>query len=115
MSDMTVSGEIPESLREWVHVGTCLEGALGFDDYASLVEAAGLRIVEQWQTSASLLEMLKGIKRNLVGLALSEAAAGVPIERRVDVKKGRVLIREAEQAITEGVIGYGVYVAERAP
>ncbi|MFV1980011.1 MAG: GTP-binding protein [Rhodothermia bacterium] len=114
LSDMTVSGEIPESLREWVHIGTCLQGALDFDGYSSLIEAAGLRLVEEVETPAALSEMLRRIKRNLVGLALSQAAAGVPSENRVDVALGRSLIKEAEQAVADGVIGYGVYIAERA-
>jgi SAM-dependent methyltransferase len=113
LSDMTVSGEIPESLRDWVHVGTCLQGALDFSGYAKLIEAAGLRLVEVEETPAALSEMLRRIKRNLVGLAFSQAAAGVPPENRVDVALGRSLIKEAEQAVADGVIGYGVFIAER--
>lgn len=114
LSDMTVSGEIPESLREWVHIGTCLQGALDFEGYASLIEAAGFRLVEKMATPTAVTEMLRRIKRNLVGLAFSQAAAGVSPENRIDVALARSLIKEAEQAVADGVIGYGVYIADRA-
>ena len=77
------------------------------------LEEAGFRIVEQWDASDALQEMLGRIKRNLLGLALAKASGNLPNDVNIDVKEGRQLLREAQQAVSDGVIGYGVYIAER--
>jgi hypothetical protein len=56
--------------------------------------------------------MIGRIKRNLLGLALARATGNLPLHVKIDVKEGRALLRKAEQAVRDGVIGYGVYIAE---
>ena len=113
LSDMVVESEVPESLKEWVNVGTCLAGALRFEGYKSAIEEAGFRIVKQWDASDGLLEMIARIKRNLLGLALAKASGNLPDDVDIDVKEGRRLLRDAQQAIRDGLIGYAVFIAER--
>lgn len=113
LSDMVVEGEVPESLKDWVNVGTCLKGALAFNGYKNVIEEAGFQIVEHWDASYGLQEMVGRIKRNLLGLALAKATGNLAGDVDIDVKAGRQLLREAQQAIDDGVIGYGVYIAER--
>jgi arsenite methyltransferase len=113
LSDMVVTGAVPEELRDWVNVGTCLAGAQDFEGYRSLLEQAGLRVVAQWDASDGLHEMLARIKRNLVGLALAKTLGNLPTEVDIDVKEGRAVIKEAERAVRAGTIAYGAYVAER--
>jgi hypothetical protein len=57
--------------------------------------------------------MIGRIKRNLLGLALAKATGNFALDFTIDVKKGRALLSAAEQAVRDGVIGYGVYIAER--
>ena len=114
LSDMMVEGLIPEPLRDWIHLGTCLEGAAGFDDYSALLEQAGLVVVERWRASSAMHELIRRLKRNLVGLAFSQAAGSVPPELQVDVSQARELLTVAETAVADGVIGYGVWIAERS-
>jgi hypothetical protein len=110
---MVVEGEIPEELGDWVNVGTCLEGALRSSGYEDALKKAGFRVVEHWDASEGLHEMIGRIKRNLLGFALAKATGNLPPDVAIDVKEGRALLRTAEQAVREGVIGYGVYIAER--
>ena len=112
ISDMVIGGPIPESLRDWVHAGTCLARAMTLDGYADALQAAGFQVRERWDASEALVELLGRIKRRLVGAALASAAGGLG-EYRVDVKAGRTLLREAERAVASGVIRYGVMIAER--
>ena len=114
LSDMMVEGPIPEPLRDWIHLGTCLEGAAGFDDYSELLEQAGLRVVERWRASNAMDELIRRLKRNLVGLGFSQAAGDVPPELQIDVSQARELLRVAETAVADRVIGYGVWIAERS-
>ena len=113
LSDMVVEGEVPEELEDWVNVGTCLAGALGFGGYEKALDQAGFRIVEHWDASEGLHEMMGRIKRNLLGFALARATGNLPLDVDIDVKEGRALLHAAEQAVRHGVIGYGVYIAER--
>ena len=113
LSDMVVEGEVPEELVDWVNVGTCLAGALRFSGYEDALDHAGFRIVEHWDASEGLHDMIARIKRNLLGLALAKATGNLPLEVNIDVKEGRALLRAAEQAVRDGVIGYGLYIAER--
>jgi hypothetical protein len=110
---MVVEGDIPEDLEDWVNVGTCLEGALRFSGYEDALDHAGFRIVERWEASDGLHEMIRRIKRNLLGLALAKATGNLPRDVDIDVKQGRALLHTAEQAVRDGVIGYGVFIAER--
>jgi hypothetical protein len=77
------------------------------------LDQAGFRIVEQWDASEGLHEMIGRIKRNLLGLALARATGNFALDFSIDLKEGRALLRAAEQAVRDGVIGYGVYIAER--
>jgi hypothetical protein len=110
---MVVEGEVPEKLEDWVNVGTCLAGALEFSGYEDALDQAGFRVVEHWDASEGLHEMIGRIKRNLLGLALAKATGDFPPDFTIDVKEGRALLRTAAQAVRDGVIGYGVYIAER--
>lgn len=112
VSDMVIGGPIPESLRDWVHTGTCLARASTLAGYAELLERGGLRVRDSWDASDALRELLGRIKRRLVGAALA-TAAGALGETRIDVKAGRALLKEAEQAVSDGMIRYGVLIAER--
>jgi len=113
LSDMVVEGTVPEPLEDWVNVGTCLAGALEFGGYGDALRSAGLEVVEHWDASDGLHEMMGRIKRNLLGAALARASGNLPENVHIDVKNGRALLREADRAVRDGVIGYGVYIAER--
>ena len=110
---MVVEGAIPDSLRDWVHNGTCLARAMTMDGYARAIEAAGLRVVDRIDSTDSLRELLSRIKRNLVGVALAAATGNLPIEVKIDVKVARDVLREADLAVKAGIVRYGVLIAER--
>ncbi len=114
ISDMAVEGEIPEGLREWVNTGTCLAGALTGDAYVRVLRAAGFRVVAQWDASDGLRELLRRIKRNLVGAALAAASGQLGVGLTIDAKRARQTLREAERAIASGSVRYLALVAERA-
>jgi len=113
ISDMVVAGSVPTSLEDWVNVGTCLAGALSAEGYHRVLESAGFRIVDHWHASDALHEMVARIKRNLLGLVLAGATGNLPEGVHIDVDEARELLHLATEAIDEGVIGYGVYIAER--
>lgn len=113
VSDMVLNGPVPDALRDWVHTGTCLARAMTLEAYAQALRNAGFAVLAQHTDADALRELLGRIKRNLVGAALAAATGNLGAGTRVDVKEGRMLLREAEAAIAAGTVGYGVLVAER--
>lgn len=113
ISDMAIEGEIPATLREWVHTGTCLSRALTAEAYVRALEDAGLRVVDRWDASAGLREMLRRIKRNLVGAAFAAASGQLGSAPRIDMKYARDVLREATRVVDAGIVRYVAIIAER--
>ena len=113
LSDMAVEGEIPETLRDWIHTGTCLARAMTADAYGRALRDAGFVVVERWDASDGLRELLRRIKRNLVGAAFAAASAEQPSAAPFDVRAARATLKEAERAIASGIVRYAALVAER--
>ncbi len=114
ISDMVLEGEVPEALRDWVNVGTCLSGARTADAYAQLIEDAGLRLVQREDASFALRELISRLKRNLVGALLAARTGGLAGDSGIDAKEARDTLRAAEAAVNAGIIRYGIFVAERS-
>lgn len=114
LSDMVLEGEVPESLRDWVHSGTCLERALSADSYVRSLTNAGFTMLDQWDASDGLTELMTRIKRRLVGWMLASASSGVKDDLPFDPREARRTLRDAERAVADGIIRYGVFVAARA-
>ena len=111
---MVLEGDVPESLRAWVHTGTCLEQAHSLAGYERALRDAGFTIVDRWDASDALRELLARVKRNLVGWIAAVASGTVPSAPGFDLKSARQTLREARRAVDEGIIGYGVLIAERS-
>ena len=114
VSDMVLQGDVPESLREWMHSGTCLERALTASAYVTALHDAGFTIVEQWDASDGLRELLTRIKRNLIGWIAAAASGTVTTPLLFDVGAARAALRDAATAVSDGTIRYGVFIGTRA-
>ena len=113
ITDMAVEGELPETLRGWVHTGTCLAGALTRENYRKQLESAGLSLVTEWDASAALGELLRRIKRNLDGAAFAAATGNLGRSLKLDLQYGKSVLKQAEQAVAAGLIRYTALIAER--
>ncbi len=113
ITDMVLEGDVPESLREWVHSGTCLQRALSARAYARALADAGFVEVTSWDASDALSELLLRIKRNLVGWVTASASGAAASMPRFDLRSAREALREAERAVNAGSIRYGVFIAQR--
>jgi len=112
VTDMVIEGAVPDSLREWVHTGTCLQRALTADAYARALVDAGFVVTRYSDASDALRELLRRIKRNLVGW-IAAAASGSASIPHFDLKSARQTLREAERVVNAGIIRYGVFIVER--
>ncbi len=114
ISDMVINGEVPESLRDWVHTGTCLERALSASAYERALCDAGFTIVDQWDASDGLAELLARIKRNLIGWISAAASGTVSTSLPFDARSARTTLRDASRAVSNGLIRYGAFIGKRA-
>ena len=114
VSDMVLEGDVPDSLREWVHTGTCLERAHSAAAYGRALTDAGFAIVDYSDASDALRELLTRIKRNLVGWLAAAASGTLPSSPTFDLRSARQTLSDARGAIDDGIIRYGVFIAERA-
>ncbi len=113
VTDMVVEGQLPDELATWSELGTCLPGALKSDGYERLLENAGLRLVSSRLHPDAVLELLGRVKRNLVGLALASASGALGGDLPFDVRIAKDLLAAAREAVEDGRLSYGVFVAER--
>lgn len=113
LTDMVLEGEPSPALRDWIHLGTCLSGAMTFGGYERALEEAGFRVVQKRREPDALRELLGRVKRNLVGVALAAATGNLGANVKIDVQEARRLLREAADAVSAGTISYGIYIAER--
>ena len=113
VTDMVLEAQVPDSLSQWVHSGTCLERALSHDSYVRALKEAGFEVVDCWDAPDALHELFTRIKRNLVGLAAAGASGALPGTPQIDLRSARATLREAESAVKAGIIGYGVFIAQR--
>lgn len=113
VSDMILEGEVPETLREWVHSGTCLERAMSSDAYVGMMQQAGFTIVERWDASDGLRELLTRVKRNLIGWISAAASGTVATQLPFDVRAARGTLKDADKAVMDGAIRYGVFIGKK--
>lgn len=113
LSDMAVEGQIPESLRPWVHTGTCLSRAMTRLAYARTLGEAGFLVIESQDETWALRELLRRIKKNLVGAAFAAASGALGAEVHFDMKQVRATLREAERVVDAGIVGYTTLLAEK--
>jgi ubiquinone/menaquinone biosynthesis C-methylase UbiE len=113
VSDMCIESALPQALQEWVHTGTCLARAMTAATYAQALRDAGFEVLAQWDASDGLLDLLKRIKRNLVGAAFANATGQTTEGLRIDMKHARDVLRDAEAAVREGAVRYTAIIAKR--
>jgi len=112
MTDVTISGPLPEdfqSLSGWV---ACITGAGSPELYVSILEEAGFSdfIVEDKRDS--LLEMVNNVRRRLLGIELAVGIRKLELGD-LDLAKAKSLAQRAQKLIESGVIGYTLFKANK--
>ena len=77
------------------------------------LSAAGFEIVEAWDTAWAIDELLKQLKRKLVGAVLAQRIGTLPDDVKIDAQGGKAALQAARAALDEGIVGYGALVAQK--
>ncbi|WP_199431160.1 class I SAM-dependent methyltransferase [Qaidamihabitans albus] len=112
ITDVTIAGHgLPQELTTLTAWVACIADARPLDEYVALLEAAGLRAVHTEHHDEALIRMIDEIEARLRLLRMTAprrlADAGVDVDA---VLRHTTLAREA---VTDGVLGYALLIAEK--
>ena len=119
ITDVTVEpGFLPEELDNRLGQMLCVTGALGVEGYAQLLSNAGLTNIYREDASEHVGELLSRIKAGLTALTVfSELLDGIQEESIFGELPPTIdwngLIDKLEKMLSDGLLGYWVYVGEK--
>ena len=113
VSDMVANGPIPDELRDWIHIGTCLSHARTLEQYGDLLHAAGFEVTVVHDSAWALTELIRTIKRRLLGAAMARATGLLSADVDLDTRKGRQICGQASALVNAGTVSYGYLIARK--
>jgi hypothetical protein len=118
LTDVTVSGPLPEEIQNLLAWVACVAGAGTVEDYVAILSAAGFASFVVEDQRAALLEMVGTVRRRLLGaellLGLGKLDGSNPLAAALgdlDVSKANHLAGKALALIEAGTIGYTLIIA----
>ena len=112
LTDVTVSGPLPDdvhSLLAWV---ACIAGAGTPDDYVATLQGAGVSQFGVEDQREALLELVDDVRRKLLGVELATGLGRMDLGD-LDLTEGKRLAHRAADLIKGGVVGYTLITAKR--
>ncbi len=112
ITDFTVDGDLPEELDNVLMRLLCLSRRISSREFPDIVGNASFEDVKVSDYSASLREMLAGIKKRLLiaELLIGTGKLSIPSEQIVLAKR---LLRLAEESLDRGKLGYLMLTAKK--
>jgi len=112
LSDVTLSpGDLPPELLGLAGWVACLADARPLEEYATLLDDAGLEAVTLERHDHALITMIEQVRARLS--ALRSVARSSSALRGVDFGQALELTEQAAAAAQRGYVGYGLLVARR--
>ena len=112
VTDVTVSGELPQRLLGSIGAALCMADARGLDEYMSMVEEAGFRVTEYRSAKEAAQQMIKKIGIRLMIADAAISLGSLAVDRSL-IAEARESLKIAARLIDVGTLGYGLIVAQR--
>ena len=112
LSDLTRHGPLPEELQGLLAWIACIGDALPIDAFVAQCKAAGLAVEQVEENDDSLAEMVREIRRRLMGTRLLVSISQLELPG-VDWPRISGMARCAVQAVEDGILGYALIVAAK--
>lgn len=112
LTDVTVSGKLPQQLMGSIGAALCMADARSLDEYMGMIEEAGFRVREYRSAKEAVHQLIKKIGTRLM---IADAAIGLgslAVDRSLIVE-ARESLKTATGLIDDGTLGYGLIVAQR--
>lgn len=101
---------LPAELTTIVGRVACIADARPLAEYADLLADAGLQVVRSERHDAAMGRMIDQIEARLTVVRLTARAQAEALG--LDFNRSEPVIAAARQALADGVIGYGLLIAE---
>ena len=112
LTDVTVSGPLPDDLAGVLASVGCVGDALSLDAYRNAVQAAGLQVIQAQDLQETAASFLSGIKAKLLVAEIGVKLGKLPIELSM-VQEAKGYLKRAMALVAEGTLSYGLVVANR--
>ncbi|MFO7696137.1 MAG: methyltransferase domain-containing protein [Anaerolineae bacterium] len=112
LTDMTVSGPLPDEIQSLLAWVACVAGAGQPEDYVATLRTAGFVdfVVEDQQDA--LLDMVGDVRRKLLGVELAAGLGNLNLGG-LDLEEGKRLAHQAVDLIRAGAVGYTLVTAKK--
>jgi arsenite methyltransferase len=112
LTDVTVSGTLPEDLQNLLSWVACVAGAATPEEYATTLERAGFADFVTEDQGHALLELVNEVRKKLLGVELAVGLGKLDLGD-LDLEEGKVLAGRAVELIEAGTVGYTLITATR--
>ena len=112
LTDVTVSGILPQQLLGSVGAALCMADARDLDEYMSIVEEAGFKVREYRSAKEAVHQLIKKIGTRLMIADAAIVLGSLHVDRSLIVD-ARESLKMASGLVDDGTLGYGLIVAQR--
>ncbi len=112
LTDVTVSGAVPEDLQSLLAWVACVAGAARPDEYVATLEQVGFDGFVVEDRSGDLLELVNEVRKKLLAVELAVGLGKLDLGD-LDLDEGKRLARRAVELIESGTVGYTLIAATR--
>ena len=120
LTDMTVSGPLPDDIQNLLAWVACVAGAGTPEDYVATLREAGFTDFTVKDQRDALLEMVDNVRRKLLGVELAVGLGkldlgdgSTELAEVLDLSEGKRLARRVAELIEEGTVGYTLIAARK--
>ena len=113
LTDMTVTGILPEEFQSVLPWVACVAGAFPPEEYVSILRQAGFTDFTVEDQQNTLLEMVNSVRRKTMGIELAIGLGKLDLGE-IDLREVKRLLSQAVALIESGQIGYTLIVASKA-
>ena len=112
LTDVTVSGPLPQELRGLLATVGCVAGALSLSEYAALLEDHGLVVEHRQDCGAAVSSFLQEIKGKVLMVGVASELGRLPIGDGA-LAEGKQILAAVQEQVRRRVLGYGLLVARK--
>jgi len=106
LTDMVVDRDrLPEEMKGLLFRAACIADALTVDGYRAVLAHAGFTGLTATDHPEALLALAGQIRQRLLLAELAQAVGKLDL-KGLDLKRGKVLLHQAEELVRDGVLGY---------
>lgn len=112
ISDVIREGDLPTSLDQVLAMAACIADARSGSGYVALLEGAGLTVTTTERHDEAVRVLLDQIRTQLIGAQLLVGTGTIELPG-FDLAEARSILKDAERAMADGLLGYGLIVGVR--